>query len=54
MLLSMKEHILAEASLSPPSLAIFSGHDVNILGLLYGIGATVVDPSAPPFWPDVG
>lgn len=36
-----------------PILKVFSGHDVNILGLLYALGA---DPELikPPFWPDFG
>jgi len=41
------------AAQSSPGLVVFSGHDVNILGLLYAIEA---DKSVirPPFWPDYG
>ena len=48
--------IIADSRDKPFQLHIYSGHDINILGLLYVLGATIIHPQygTPYYWPDFG
>jgi hypothetical protein len=48
----IKEFDIKDCTINSPSLAVFSCHDVNILGLLYALKANMIKNAT--FWPYYG
>ena len=49
-------HVIQNSKEKPFQLHMYSGHDINILGLLYVLNATIIHPEygTAYYWPDFG